>query len=171
MLTHPPGSLLLAMALALSACSTQPSAPSGAAPASPAPSTSEKSPALPPAPAPAPTPAAPAATNPAELVRVTAPAANALIESPLRVSGQARGGWYFEATFPVVLRDADGKELGKHFATADGEWMTEEFVPFTAVLEFSKPTTKTGTLVLQRANASGLPGHDAALSVPVRFAD
>ena len=48
--------------------------------------------------------------------------------------------------------------------------MTDAFVPFSAELSFEKPTTSTGTLVLERSNASGLPEHDAELRVPVRFA-
>ncbi len=41
-------------------------------------------------------------------VVVTSPAANALVQSPLTVSGKARGGWYFEASFPVRLLDDQG---------------------------------------------------------------
>jgi hypothetical protein len=43
-------------------------------------------------------------------------------------------------------------------------------VPFSAILNFPAPTTATGTLVLQKDNASGLPEHDDALIVPVSFA-
>jgi hypothetical protein len=152
MFEHKRVSSLLGVALVLGSC---------AVPAQPAPAV-----AAPPA-ASATTPATPEL---AERIRVTEPAAGVVVTSPLRIRGEARGGWYFEATFPVVLLDSDDKELGKHYATADGEWMTEAWVAFTAQLTFAAPTTPTGTLILQRANASGLPEHDAALRVPVRFA-
>jgi hypothetical protein len=162
----------LALLLALEACSSGSPAPAegtSAAPSTPPPAAAPAKVAEPEAPPPA---TAKAAALPvAERIRVTAPAADARVVSPLKISGQARGGWYFEATFPMVLRDANGQELAKHYATADGEWMTEEFVPFTAELMFKKPGTKTGMLVLKRHNASGLPEHDAELVVPVRFAE
>jgi hypothetical protein len=166
MLTHLRAPLLLVVVLA-AACSESAAAPSTsshhAEPVAPVAAP------LPAAPAPAVVPAPPRQAG--ELVRVSAPLENALVASPLTVSGQARGSWFFEATFPVVLLDADGKELAKHYAVADGEWMTEEFVSFTAKLEFAKPAARAGTLVLERANASGLPEHDAEHRVPVRFAD
>src|SRR5688572_18282730 len=120
--------LCLALLLAFEACSGSPAAP--AEPGPPAPSTPP-----PAAPAAAPEPTAPpAATAPAapampvaERIRVTAPVAQARVASPLKIGGQARGNWYFEATFPVLLRDANGRELARHYATAEGEWMTEEF--------------------------------------------
>lgn len=46
-----------------------------------------------------------------ERIHVTAPVAQALVQSPLTVSGTARGTWYFEASFPVRLVDTDGKEF------------------------------------------------------------
>ncbi|MFW6084701.1 MAG: Gmad2 immunoglobulin-like domain-containing protein [Gemmatimonadota bacterium] len=106
----------------------------------------------------------------ADLVRLESPEPLAVIESPLEVSGRARGFWYFEASFPVVLVDWDGLIIAEGVATADGEWMTEEFVPFHSTLEFETPEYgERGTLILQKHNASGLPEHDDALEVPVRF--
>jgi hypothetical protein len=118
-------------------------------------------------------PAQPAQAAPAhpksDLIRVHAPLPDALVESPLRVSGEARGTWYFEATFPVALLDAEGRALVKTYAQAKGEWMTESFVPFESELSFEPPGSATGTLVLEKNNASGLPEHADALRVPVRF--
>jgi hypothetical protein len=150
--------LLVALVCA-PACSTPESAP--VAPASPSA----------PASAPLPAAAAPTPTAPEARIRISAPLANARVDSPLAIRGEARGSWFFEATFPVVLLDANGKELAKHYATAEGEWMTDAFVPFMATLEFAKPTTPSGTLVLERANASGLPEHAAEVKVAVRFAE
>ena len=103
------------------------------------------------------------------LVRLTRPLPNALVESPLVVSGEARGNWYFEASFPIKLYDANGKELTVAVAQAQGEWMTTEFVPFETILTFPNPITPTGTLVLEKDNPSGLPEHADELRIPVRF--
>lgn len=104
-----------------------------------------------------------------ELVRVHTPLPGAVIESPLRIEGEARGGWYFEASFPVTLLSEDGIVVARHYATADGEWMTRDFVPFSAEVIFSHPGEGDGWLVLERSNPSGLPEHDDELRIPVRF--
>jgi len=122
------------------------------------------------APAPTTEPVIPRDTSHDDLIRVDAPQQDDEVASPLVVTGQARGQWYFEASFPVTLLDANGQVVVAHYAQADGEWMTEEFSPFTATLMFERPATKTGTLVLMKSNASGLPENDDEVRIPVRFA-
>jgi len=103
-----------------------------------------------------------------DLIQISSPRPGEVVSSPLRITGQARGVWFFEATFPVVLVDWDGRIIAESFAIADGEWMTENFVPFTATLIFEKPTYgKKMTLILRKDNPSGLPEHDDALEVPI----
>lgn len=104
-----------------------------------------------------------------DLIVVDSLAANDAIASPLTITGQARGNWYFEASFPVRLLDAAGNELAIGIAQAQGDWMTTEFVPFTVTLTFTEPATGTGTLVLQKDNPSGLPENDNQLEIPVTF--
>lgn len=105
----------------------------------------------------------------ADLIHVQYPATNALIVSPLRISGEARGTWYFEASFPVQLIDANGVVLYEGPMQAGAEWMTEEFVPFTDDIAFAAPTAPTGVLILKKDNPSGLSEHDREVRVPVRF--
>lgn len=104
-----------------------------------------------------------------EKIAVFYPLASSYISSPLTVRGEARGFWYFEASFPVRLLDANRKELAVKPAQAKGEWMTEEFVPFEVTLEFVKPATSTGILRLEKDNPSGLPENDESIEIPVRF--
>jgi hypothetical protein len=107
----------------------------------------------------------------ADIIRVTAPEPGQIVASPLVIRGEARGMWFFEASFPIRLEDGAGGTLATSIATALGEWMTEDFVPFEAVLTFAAPAgTGDGRLVLQKDNPSGLPEHDAQLVVPVRLA-
>jgi hypothetical protein len=107
------------------------------------------------------------------LIRLTSPKPNQVITSTLTIEGEARGNWYFEATFPIVLVDWDGRIIAEHYAEAQGEWMTTEFVPFKATLNFTLPELpeglRRGSLILQKSNASGLPEHDDALEIPIRF--
>ncbi len=104
-----------------------------------------------------------------DLIRINKPRPNQLIKSPLMIEGEARGYWFFEADFPVRLLDGNGKELEVGIAKALSEWMTEDFVPFEAEIEFQPPTTKKGMLILEKDNPSGLPEHADQLQVPVFF--
>ncbi len=103
------------------------------------------------------------------LIQITTPKADQVIESPLVIKGKARGSWYFEASFPVKLLDNQGKILAQGIAQAQSDWMTENFVPFVATLTFTKPTSTAGTLILQKDNPSGLPEHDVQISIPLLF--
>ena len=122
----------------------------------------------------APQPATPedagnAAQN-AHLIVLDNPRPNQTITSPLTVTGQARGYWFFEASFPVVLVDWDGRIIAQGIATAKGDWMTADFVPFEATLTFTADPdaySNRGALILQKDNPSGLPQNDDALEVPV----
>ena len=106
-----------------------------------------------------------------DLILVTNPVAGATIHSPLTVSGEARGTWFFEASFPLILTDWDGRILAQGYASAEGDWMTEEFVSFTGTLEFTALGndiySHRGTLIFKKDNPSGLPEHDDALEMPV----
>jgi hypothetical protein len=104
-----------------------------------------------------------------DLIRIATPRPNAVIASPLTVSGMARGSWFFEASFPVKLFDGNGELLSQGIAQAQSDWMTKEFVPFEATLIFAVPPTSMGTFVLLKDNPSGLPENEDELHVPVRF--
>lgn len=103
------------------------------------------------------------------LIRVSAPISGAMVSSPLRIKGEARGYWYFEASFPVRIYDANNMLLGTAIAQAQGDWMTEDFVPFDDTLIFQRPTTETGTIVFEKDNPSGLPENEDMIRIPVRF--
>ncbi len=104
-----------------------------------------------------------------DILKVTAPRANETVKSSLMVRGEARGNWYFEASFPVRLLDGNNHEISKTVAHAEGEWMTNNFVPFSATLQFETPTTPEGTLVLEKDNPSGLPQNADEFRIPIRF--
>lgn len=134
-----------------------------------------------PTPAPAPAPTVPPVEEPGEaldphgpeakanLITIGNVAAGDQVSSPLTITGEARGYWYFEASFPVKLLDGDGNQLAIAPAQAQGEWMTEDFVPYSVTLTYPTPPTPTGTLILMKDNPSGLPENDDYLSIPVIF--
>lgn len=110
-----------------------------------------------------------AGTQYKDLVRVDSPFADAVIENPVIISGEARGNWYFEASFPVEILDEDGTSLGIAPIQASGEWMTTEYVPFSGTVTFREPTGKEGTIVFHKDNPSGLAEFDDSFAIPVKF--
>jgi len=100
---------------------------------------------------------------------VTDPIPDQLITSPLIITGEARGTWFFEATFSVKLLNSNGEVLALHYAITEEEWMTEDFISFTANIEFGDPQTAAGILILDKNNPSDIREYDAQLVIPVRF--
>lgn len=106
-----------------------------------------------------------------DLVRVTVPEQDTVVPNPLVLKGEARGMWFFEASFPVRLIDANGEDVALEpgYVTATTDWMTESYVPFSGTFSYVTPETNTGTLILLRDNPSGLPENEDAFMIPIRF--
>ncbi len=105
----------------------------------------------------------------AQMIVVEEPKVNAEVTNPITVAGRARGNWFFEASFPISVYNADNQKLGIGIAQAKSDWMTEDFVDFEAEIEFSNPGTGDGYLLVQKDNPSGLPQYDASLKIPIKF--
>ncbi len=107
-----------------------------------------------------------------DLIQLYSVQPNDKIKSPLIITGEARGSWFFEADFPITLTTTDKEVVAHSIATAKGDWMTSDFVPFESVLTFSiseEMNGEKGILLLHKDNPSGLPENDDALEVPVIF--
>jgi len=107
-----------------------------------------------------------------DLIVVTSPSSGATVTNPINVTGQARGIWYFEASFPLIVVDWDGRIIGEGYAQASDDWMTEDFVPFTGTVSYDLPEDtpyKRGALIFKKDNPSGLPQYDDALEIPILF--
>jgi hypothetical protein len=104
-----------------------------------------------------------------DLIRVDNPRPNTEISSPLTITGQARGSWYFEADFPIRLEDESGNVLASGVAQAQSDWMTNEFVPYRAQLSFTSPGSDNGFLILEKSNPSGLTEQTQELRIGISF--
>lgn len=104
-----------------------------------------------------------------EFVRLWEPLPGQLVSSPLMIRGEARGTWFFEASFPVRLEGQDGQVLAEGYVSTQNDWMTEDFIYFEGRLDFEIPADKIGTLVLIKDNPSGLPEYDDELRVALDF--
>ncbi len=124
-----------------------------------------------------PAPTTPAVTEPApatkdDLIVLDSPLPGSAIASPLTITGKARGTWFFEGSFPVTLVNWDGLIIADGYATAQGEWMTTEYVPFVGTITFEKPDTEVsdrGWIILKKDNPSGEPQFDNALEVEIKY--
>lgn len=100
-------------------------------------------------------------------IKIIKPTTYEVVKSPLTILGEARGTWFFEGDFPVRLLDEGGNLIKIAIARAQGDWMTENFVPFFVRIDFDVDRTMNGTLVFQKDNPSGLPEHDFEFALPV----
>jgi len=115
----------------------------------------------------------------ADLIVVDSPRPNETIKSPITIIGKARGTWFFEASFPIKIykygtntdgtADIKSSEIGTGIAQAKSDWMTQDFVEFSATIEFTKPANPDGAIVLMKDNPSGLEENDNQLLIPVKF--
>lgn len=106
------------------------------------------------------------------LISVTAPLPGETVSSPITARGEARGYWFFEGDAPVVVTNWDGLIIGEGYITAQNDWMSEDFVPFTGTIEYTLPAdsySASGTVIFQRDNPSGRPENDAAYEIPVQL--
>jgi hypothetical protein len=103
----------------------------------------------------------------ADVIVVDLPYPGAVTGKTFLVKGKARGFWYFEASFPIELQDEKGNRIAQSVAHADGDWMTTDFVSFTATM--TAPSTYIGkaTLILKKDNPSDMREKDASISFPI----
>lgn len=92
------------------------------------------------------------------------------ISSPLIISGEARGSWFFKGSAPVVLTNWDGLIIAKGYLEAEKDLMTKDFIPFRGILEFNnQDIDNRGSLILRKDNPSGLAENDDAFEIQVYF--
>lgn len=91
------------------------------------------------------------------------------LSSPVKVTGNAPGPMFFEGSFMIIIKDANGKTLGNGFAIAQTDWMTSDNVTFKAEISLEAPTTDTGEIIFQGENPSGLPENDIEITLPITF--
>ncbi len=99
---------------------------------------------------------------------VYTPVDNQVVTSPIKITGKARGTWYFEASFPVQLMDLSGNIIAAMPAQAQGDWMTTDFIDFKAELSYNNASsTGRAVLVIRNDNPSGEPSRDKYIYIPV----
>ena len=91
------------------------------------------------------------------------------IYSPLVIEGEVPGSWSFEASFPIEIQDENGNTISTGTASLSGDWMTDDYVEFSANLEFNIGVSGTGKIIIKKDNPSGLESNDDSVEIPVNF--
>ncbi len=104
-----------------------------------------------------------------DLIEVDSPLPNQEIQFPFRLSGKARGYWFFEGDAPVEILNKNMEKIGETFIKAKGDWMTRDFVAFEGEVDLDAPSGEKGFLVFKRANPSGKNENDRSYKIPVIF--
>lgn len=92
------------------------------------------------------------------------------ISSPITIAGSVPSGWMFEGVFPVKLLDSKGNIIttGQAKEVVPGSWSSGKEVEFRTVLNFLIKD-KSGYMVLEKDNPSGLPQNAGTYEIPVMF--
>ena len=137
--------VLLAAALALSACS--PAATTSTSTSAATASTSEATNTAPAADVQMAAPVPASVTTGG--IHVVGPVANSRTNSPLVATGEAPNNWYFEAQFTAQLIAADGHIIAEAPARAMTDWTKPGIVPFMVQMPFQVARETQATLLLQ----------------------
>jgi hypothetical protein len=102
-----------------------------------------------------------------DLIVVADPTPHEKTGQVIPVVGKARGGWFFEGSFPVEVRDMKGTVLGSGAASTKEDSLTNNFISFSAQIKVSPTYTGPAMVVLKRDNPSGLEANEASIEIPI----
>ena len=103
------------------------------------------------------------------LIKIYNPKSESFLRSPIEVNGEARGSWFLDGVFDVLVKDENGKIIGEGVARALGDWVTASFVPFEGSITFEKPTTPKGNLIFRKRNILNSDKEEDVYSIEIVF--
>lgn len=98
---------------------------------------------------------------------VTFPNPGGDVMSSVTVEGYARGSWYSEGVFPVEVKNVNGLTIGSGEGKANGEWITNDFVPFTAQIALRALYSGPAMVIISKGTQEVGAPSDASLSFPI----
>ena len=90
---------------------------------------------------------------------------NAKVSGVLNLTGEVKGGYFFEGNILINVLDANKNVLSQGHGTATTDWMTADPVTFTATVDFTSLPVGPAYLEIHNDNASGLPENDKSILV------
>ncbi|MFH1284864.1 MAG: GerMN domain-containing protein [Candidatus Peregrinibacteria bacterium] len=102
-------------------------------------------------------------------INISTPADGSEVTSPILITGEATGLWFFEGSFSVSLVDSSGEKLADETVIyADSDWMSMDFVPFHGEVVYSiTDAKKDAKLIFNANNPSDLPENGNTFEIPV----
>jgi hypothetical protein len=100
-------------------------------------------------------------------VTVSAPVPNSTVGKTFAVTGIAPNGWYFEAVFPIQVRDPNDNLIATGQGHAQNDWTVAGPVAFTSSITLIGDYSGPADLILLRDNPSGLPENDDEVTMPI----
>ncbi|MBD3270134.1 hypothetical protein GF376_01260 [Candidatus Peregrinibacteria bacterium] len=102
-------------------------------------------------------------------IKITYPLPGETVSSPLRITGSAESIWFFEASFPVTLKNSQNQIITQSVAQAKENWMQEGMIEFEATLDFDTSEIENSEviLLLENANPSGLPENAKSIEYKI----
>ncbi len=91
------------------------------------------------------------------------------IKSPLTITGKARGSWFYENAFPILIHDENGVPVGRGIALAEGTPAPGEFVPFKGIVTFEIFGQKGTVVLVSNDDPRGGSEGIRTVSIPVSF--
>jgi hypothetical protein len=100
-------------------------------------------------------------------VTVLFPKSGAVVGRTFAIAGSAPGGWYFESSFPIQVRDRDDNVIGRGIGKAQTDWMVDTLVAFKSSITLTNTYVGPANLILLRDNPSGLPENADLVTIPI----
>ncbi len=97
-------------------------------------------------------------------VYIETPKPGETVGKTFTIAGTAPSGWFFEAVFPIQVRDANGNVIANTQGSAQADWTAPGEIPFTATTTIDNSYSGPATLILLKNNPSGLPENDDSVS-------
>ena len=95
------------------------------------------------------------------------------IVSGVLLTGKIKGGFCFEAVCPIKIVSDQGDAIFSGVINLQGDWMTDELVPFQVSLMFDNSVAQAqqGKIIIGNDNPSGLAENERCYEIPVTLAD
>lgn len=104
------------------------------------------------------------------MIKLTNPPVGSSLSPNDMIAGLAKGPWYQAGVAPIIITDEKGSILAEGTIRAQGNWMTNESVPFIANIVIpAQASGSIGVIIIKNANPAGLPANDLSVETVFRF--
>lgn len=102
-------------------------------------------------------------------IKITTPNSGSTVKNEMMIEGVAKTSWFAQSIASGDIRNEKNEKIGAFTIRTQSTLKDNSFVTFTGKIIYSDPQTKTGYIVLNKANPTGDVSKNVSLWVPVRF--